>query len=275
MTGRLAELWRYPVKSMLGERLPAADVGPAGVAGDRRLALRHQETGRVASAKHPRLWRGLLAFHAAGAAPDPVRITLPDGRAVSSVDPDVDDVLSRVLGLPVTLIDRPPVGAVLDRADPDAVLAAGLAAEVPVAATPLASAAPGTFFDFAPVHLVTTATLARLAAELPGSPVDAVRYRPNLVLDVDADGFAENGWVGRELRIGPELVLRVSAPTPRCAVPTLAHGSLPRLAGALRVPASLNRVAPLPQLGPQPCVGAYAQVLRGGRVALGAPVEVG
>ncbi|MCL7459559.1 MOSC N-terminal beta barrel domain-containing protein [Micromonospora echinofusca] len=275
MTGRLAQLWRYPVKSMLGERLPAADVGPAGVAGDRRLALRHRGTGRVASAKHPRLWRGLLALHATGAAPGPVRITLPDGRAVSSVDPDVDDVLSRVLDAPVTLIDRPPAGAVLDRADPDAVLAAGLTAEVPVDASPLGAAAPGTFFDFAPVHLVTTATLARVAAELPAGTVEAVRYRPNLVLDVDVDGFAENDWVGRELRIGPELVLRVLAPTPRCAVPTLAHGPLPRQGAALRVPARLNRVAPLPQLGPQPCVGAYAQVVRSGRVAQGSTVEVG
>lgn len=275
MTGRLAQLWRYPVKSMLGERLPAAGVGPAGVAGDRRLALRHRDTGRVASAKHPRLWRDLLMFRAAGAAPDPVRITLPDGRALSSVDPDVDDVLSRVLDVPVTLIDRPPAGAVLDRADPDAVLAAGIAADVPVDANPLGAAAPGTFFDFAPVHLVTTATLARVAAELPGGTVDVARYRPNLVLDVDADGFAENDWVGRELRVGAELVLRVLAPTPRCAVPTLAHGSLPRQTGALRVAARLNRVAPLPELGPQPCVGAYAQVVRGGRVAQGAVVEVG
>ncbi|WP_433393318.1 MOSC domain-containing protein [Micromonospora sp. KLBMP9576] len=275
MTGRLAQLWRYPVKSMLGERLPAADVGPAGIAGDRRLALRHRDTGRVASAKHPRLWRGLLTLRAAGAAPAPVRITLPDGRTLSTVDPDVDDVLSRVLDIPVTLIDRPPAGATLDRADPDAVLAAGLTAEVPVHVSSLGAAAPGTFFDFAPVHLVTTATLARVSAELPGAAVDAVRYRPNLVLDVDAEGFAENGWVGRELRIGPDLVLRVLAPTPRCAVPTLAHGPLPPQAQALSVPARLNRVAPLPQLGPQPCVGAYAQVLRGGRVAPGAVVEIG
>ncbi|MEH1100250.1 MOSC domain-containing protein [Micromonospora sp. CPCC 205561] len=275
MTGRVAQLWRYPVKSMLGQRLRAADVGPAGVAGDRRLALRHRDTGRLASAKHPRIWRGLLAFGAAGAAPDPVRITLPDGRVVSSVDADVDDVLSRALGHPVALIDRPPAGATLERADPDAVLAAGITAEVAVAANPLGAAAPGTFFDFAPVHLVTTATLTRLATELPGGTVEVARYRPNLVLDVDADGFAENDWVDRELRIGPEFVLRVLAPTPRCAVPTLAHGSLPPQPEALRVPARLNRVAPVPQLGPQPCVGAYALVVRGGRAAEGSPVELG
>ncbi|MDO3704435.1 MOSC N-terminal beta barrel domain-containing protein [Micromonospora sp. C28SCA-DRY-2] len=300
MTGRLAQLWRYPVKSMLGERLGAAEVTATGVAGDRGLALVHRETGRVASAKHPRHWRGLLTLRAAGAAPGPVRITLPDGRIVSSVDGDVDEILSRVLGAPVTLTGTPPDGAVLDRARPEAVLDAGVTADVPVDLSPLGTAAPGTFFDFAPIHLVTTATLRRLAAggsgaahapgsagplgdtigapergDGPGGGFEPVRYRPNLVIDVAADGFVENDWVGRELRIGDALVLRVLAATPRCAVPTLAHGELPRAVAALRAPARLNRIAPLPQLDPQPCVGAYAQVVRAGRVTQGAPVEVG
>ncbi|MEV4544477.1 MOSC domain-containing protein [Micromonospora echinaurantiaca] len=290
MTGRLAQLWRYPVKSMLGERLTAAEVTATGVAGDRGLALVHRETGRVASAKHPRHWRGLLTLRASGAAPGPVRIILPDGRTVSSVDAEVDEVLSRVLGAPVTLTGTPPDGAVLDRARPEAVLDAGVTADVPVDLSPLGTAAPGTFFDFAPIHLVTTATLRRLAAETAeprggatgrdggegsGDGFEPVRYRPSLVIDVPADGFVENEWVGRELRIGDALVLRVLAATPRCAVPTLAHGELPRQVAALRAPARLNRVAPLPQLDPQPCVGAYALVVRAGRVAQGALVEVG
>lgn len=276
MTGRLAQLWRYPIKSMLGERLAAAEVTATGVTGDRSLALVHRETGRVASAKHPRRWRGLLTLRASGVAPAPVRITLPDGRTVSSVDADVDEVLSRVLGAPVTLTGTVPDGAVLDRAQPEAVLDAGVAAPVPVDQNPLGAAAPGTFFDFAPIHLVTTATLCRLAAgEHPGGGFEPVRYRPNLVIETAADGFVENEWVSRELRVGDALVLRVLAATPRCAVPTLAHGTLPRQVAALRVPARLNRIAPLPELAPQPCVGAYAQVVRAGRVAEGAPVTLG
>ncbi|MGS2618207.1 MOSC domain-containing protein [Micromonospora sp. LZ34] len=284
MTGRLVQLWRYPVKSMLGERLPAAEVTATGVTGDRRLALVHRETGRVASAKHPRRWRGLLTLRASGVAPAPVRITLPDGRTVSSADGDVDEVLSRLLGAPVTLTGTVPDGAVLDRAHPEAVLDAGVAAQVPVDQNPLGAAAPGTFFDFAPIHLVTTATLRRLAAaadppgtagESPGGGFEPVRYRPNLVIETEADGFVENDWVGREVRVGDALVLRVLAATPRCAVPTLAHGALPRQVSALRVPARLNRIAPLPELAPQPCVGAYAQVVRAGRIAEGAPVTLG
>ncbi|MFC4017199.1 MOSC domain-containing protein [Micromonospora sp. GCM10011542] len=274
MTGRLVGVWRYPVKSLLGEALLASEVDPAGLTGDRALALLDGVTGRVASAKQPRHWRSLLTMRAAGAAPGPVRITLPDGGEVSSAHADVDAALSAVVGRPVTLVDVVPPGATLLRAHPDAVLAAGVAAEVPADESRLGAVVPGTFFDFAPVHLVTTATLDRIAAALPTDAGTVDRYRPNLVLDTPADAFAENGWVGRELRIGRELVLVVLAPRPRCAVPTLAHGTLPRETDALRVPARLNRVEPLPGLGPQPCVGAYARVVRAGRVELGDAVTL-
>ncbi|MEU5566967.1 MOSC domain-containing protein [Micromonospora musae] len=272
--GRVAQLWRYPVKSMLGERLTTAAIGPSGVQGDRRLALLHRETGRVASAKDPRRWRDLLTLQATGGAPEPVRITLPDGRTVSGQNEQVDELLSAVLGAPATLTGTPPAAATLDRAVPEAVLAAGVTAVVPVEPSPLGGAAPDTFFDFAPIHLLTTATLDRLAVELPGGPPQVERYRPNLVVATPGAGFVENSWVGRQLRIGAELVLRVLAPTPRCAVPTLAHGRLPRQPDALRAPARLNRIEPLPGLGPQPCVGAYAQVVTPGRVAVGDAVEL-
>ncbi|MDH6461907.1 uncharacterized protein YcbX [Micromonospora sp. A200] len=268
MTGSLEQLWRYPVKSMLGEPLTAATVDERGVAGDRRLALVDRATGRVASAKQPRLWRGLLTVRAAGGAPHPVRLTLPDGTLLSTTDDRADDALSGLLGRAVRLTAAVPDDAVLERADPDAVLSAGVTAVTPTTQSRLGGAAPpGSLVDFATVHLVATATLAALG------PVDPVRYRPNLVIDAGL-AFVENGWVGRELRVGAGLVLRVVAPTPRCAVPTLAHGPLPPDPEALRAAARLNRVVPLPALGPQPCVGAYAVVVRAGRVEVGDPVEV-
>ncbi len=274
MTGVVTGVWRYPVKSMLGERLASAQVGPHGVAGDRVRALLDRRTGSVVSAKDPRRWRAMLTVRAAGGAPGPVRVVFPDGEELPVGGPGLDERLSGLLDAPVTMIDVPPPGAHVHRARPEAVLAAGVAATVPVVQSPLGSAAPGTFFDFAPIHLVTSATLARLADEGADGVADVPRYRPNLVLDVGADAFVENGWVGRDLHVGSALVLRVVAPTPRCAVPTLAHGALPPRPEALRGPARLNRIAPLPQLDPQPCVGAYAQVVRPGRVEVGAPVEV-
>ncbi|SBT39391.1 MOSC domain-containing protein [Micromonospora auratinigra] len=272
--GRLAGIRRYPVKSLLGEELTEVRVAEAGLAGDRRLALLHPGSGRVASAKNPYRWRSLLTLRATG--DDPVTLTLPDGRTVAADDERVDALLSALLGETVTLTGAVPPDAVLERSWPEAVLAAGVGVPVPVDEGRLGAATPpGSFVDFAPVHLVTTATLRRVGAATPAGAVDPTRYRPNLLLDWAGDGFAENDWVGRELRIGPELVLRVLAPTPRCAVPTLAHGELPRDPDALRAPARLNRVVPLPGLPPQPCLGAYAQVVRPGLIRTGDDVVVG
>jgi uncharacterized protein len=278
MLGTVARLRRYPVKSMLGEDVDASDVTFAGLARDRRLALVSRSTGKVASAKYPRLWRHLLALSAAAPddAGDAVLITLPDGKTVWSTDADVDAILSALLNEPVTLTATPPPGASLDRAVPEAVLSAGVAASVPAEIIEIgAGAPPGTFVDFAPVHLLTTSTLDRVAGLSPGGRADPERYRPNIVIRTEAEGFTENDWLERNLRIGDELVLRVITRTPRCAVPTLAHGGLPRDTEALRVLARHNRVAPLEMLDPEPCAGVYAEVLNPGRVRVGDPVRLG
>jgi uncharacterized protein len=271
--GTVTGLHRYPVKSLLGEGVAGSDVTDRGLAHDRGLALVDRETGKVASAKNPRLWRGLLAFAAehTGAA---VRIRTLDGKTFRSTDPGIDETLSGLLGRPVTLTRTAPPDATLDRARPEEVLRAGVTAPVPVDTSVIGSAAPpGTFFDFAPLHLITASTLDRVARLSPRGTVERQRYRPNLVIRTDEPGFAENAWVDRDLRIGDELVLRVIARTPRCAVPTLAHGDLPRDTDALRVPADHNRVRPLAAMEPMPCAGAYAQVLHPGRIRRGDPVR--
>ncbi|MEU3541056.1 MOSC domain-containing protein [Streptomyces paromomycinus] len=275
MVGTVTTLWRYPVKSLLGEEVPDAVADARGLAGDRALALVHQTSGQVASAKNPRLWRDLLKLRAEiidGA----VRITLPSGRTVRSTDPHVHRTLTAHLGQPVTLADTPPEKATLERSRPEEVLAAGAAAEVAHETLAIASQAPpGTFFDYAPLHLITRATLDRITELGPrATTVEAERYRPNVVIRTEAAGFVENDWPGRELRIGDELTLRVVARTPRCAVPTLEHGRLPRDPDALRVPARHNRVVPMEEMGPQPCAGVYAQVVRPGRIRQGDAVRL-
>jgi uncharacterized protein YcbX len=272
--GTVERLWRYPVKSLLGEELPAADVAETGIAGDRRWALLDTGTGRVASAKNPRLWRALLTMSAT-ADGDAARIVLPGGTVVRSGDRDADSALSRVLGRPVTLTAERPEGATLERAVPDEVLAAGVTAEVAVEEGLVGAAAPpGTFVDFAPLHLVGTATLAAIGAASPRGLVEAARYRPNVIVRTEGPGYEENDWTGRDLAIGGEVAVRVMAPTPRCAIPTLEHGELPRDTAALRVPAEHNRVEPIAGLGPRPCVGAYAQVLSPGRIRPGDAVTL-
>jgi hypothetical protein len=254
---------------MLGEELRAADVTERGLAGDRGLALVHRETGKVASAKNPRLWRNLLKLTATSGSD--VKIAFPDGTVMTAADPGIDTALSEFLGRPVTLAATPPAGTSLDRADPEEVLRDGIDARVRVdIMNQLGAAAPeGTFFDYAPLHLITTSTLDWVASLSPRGTIELQRYRPNLVISTAAEGRPEDDWVGRDLRIGPELTIRVINRTPRCAIPTLEHGTLPRDTDALRIPATHNRVSPAYDWDPQPCVGVHAQVLHPGQVHQG------
>jgi uncharacterized protein YcbX len=278
MLGTVARLRRYPVKSMLGEDIAASDVTFTGLTGDRQLAVLSRTTGKIASAKLPRLWRDLLTLSATvdeGTANGAIRITLPEGKTVWSNDADIDAVLSDLLDQPVTLTATPLPGAALDRAVPEAVLRDGIDAPVPAELMEIGGGGPpGTFVDFAPLHLLTTSTLDQIAELSPYRRADLERYRPNIVVRTSASGFVENDWLERILHVGTELVLRVIARTPRCAVPTLAHGALPRSPDALRVLAHHSRVAPLDELDPEPCAGVYAEVLRPGRIHTGDAVRL-
>src|SRR5689334_5891661 len=105
--GSIVSLWRYPVKSMMGGELNASEVTTHGLAGDRAYALVDRSDGKVATAKNPRKWPRLFDFRAAYVdtpqASAPVRLTMPDGTTVTSVQADRDGVLTRALGREVTL----------------------------------------------------------------------------------------------------------------------------------------------------------------------------
>ena len=265
---RVQALLRYPVKSMLGETLDCLPVDERGAEGDRRLALLDGETGHVASAKNPRLWRDLLTCTAHADAQG-VRIRLPDGTDVAADDPGVDELISRLTGRRVRLVTQRPDGATLVRPDPEQLLELGLDAEVGGRILRIAAATPGeSFTDEAPLHAITTATLEHIG-------VEALRYRPNVVITTPPDypPYAENDWVGGEIAIG-EAQLRVLTATSRCVVPTLEHGPLPRAPQALRIPAAENRLDTGGH-GKQPCAGAYLAVVTKGVIRVGDPVTVG
>src|SRR6266542_3306329 len=103
--GSVVGLWRYPVKSMMGEELNAAEVTDRGLVGDRQFAVVDAATGKVAGAKNPRKWGNFFDFRAAYVEPPrgesnlpAVRMTLPDGTVVTSDQPDLAQVLSKALG---------------------------------------------------------------------------------------------------------------------------------------------------------------------------------
>ena len=262
MSATVAALYRYPVKSMLGERLEQAEIGERGVAGDRGFAVIDVGTGMVASAKQPRKWGWLLGCSAV-ATGDGVTITLPDGEQVSSTAGHIDDVLSDFAERPVLLSGSPPPAPRLERLWPDV---AGLAPQDVIEAagpvTPMAAAAPGTFFDYAPLHVVTTATMRALGG------VAVERFRPTVVLDVPGSEFVENAWPGRRLTIG-DAVLEVITVTPRCAVPSLHHGAAPADPEVLRSVVARNRI-PV-GTGRFACAGVYARVITPGVLAEGTP----
>ncbi|MGZ4689599.1 MAG: MOSC domain-containing protein [Acidimicrobiia bacterium] len=287
----VAELWRYPVKSMQGERLEAADVTDGGLSGDRAYAVVDRATGKVGSAKHPRLWGALLECRARylgtpteGQLAPPVAITLPGGSETGSEDPQVDEHLSAVFDRPVQLTTVAPEGnsylAVwpeMDGVMPDDFReqnATGADPDGTLTDLALALAAPpGTFFDVSTLHVLTTATLQRLGEVAPGSQFAVERYRPNIVIDSDAEPFAENGWSGATMRFGAEVTASVLIPTMRCIMTTLAQGELPRDNAVLRTVSSHNRIE-IPGLGTWSCVGAYATVGSAGRVVIGDEVSV-
>src|SRR5262245_18913424 len=207
VVGSVVALWRYPIKSMQGEELNAVDVTARGLLGDRAFALVDAADGKVASAKNPRKWPGLFDFRAAfaehplpGGPLPPLRITLPDGTALSGERADRDQVLSAALGRPVSLRAATPEAPVLEEYWPDI---EGLAHRDAVTDEAMPR---GTFFDLATVHLLTTATLDRLRELYPQGRFEARRFRPNVVVACGgAGGFVEQGWVGKTLALGHEV----------------------------------------------------------------------
>lgn len=278
--GSIVSLWRYPVKSMMGEELNASEMTEGGLLGDRAFALMDTSNGKIASAKNPVKWGRLFDCRAAFAQfsgesrelPQ-VRITLPDGRLVGSAQSGVDEVLSSVCGRPVKLMAAAATPPVLEEYWPNI---EGLAHKETVTDESIALAAPtGTFFDYAVVHILTTNTLDRLRQLYPEGRFEARRFRPNIVIQAENQEkeFTENRWVGRTMFLGDQIALRITDPCPRCVMTTLPQGDLPKDPGILRTAAQHNKVIGGEAAGPEGAyaavVGVYARVLKGGTIRRG------
>ena len=262
--GTVASLWRYPVKSMMGEELNSSLVTERGVLGDRDFALIDRETGKVVSAKEPRKWARMFEFRSAYVEPrggnglPPVRIMLPDGTIVTSDLPNLNEIVSRELGRKVALAASAPDAPSLEEYWPDI---EGLALREVVTDEAMP---PGTFFDLAVVHVLTTATIDHLRELYPEGRFEVRRFRPNVVITTEERGFVENDWIGHTLALGDEVRLEVTGPCPRCVMTTLPQYDLPKDPGILCAAAKHNEAN----------VGVYASVVRGGTFRRGDPVRV-
>ena len=262
--GTVASLHRFPVKSMQGESPDEVAVGPDGIADDRIWALRDAETGKLVSAKRPRLWRALLDCRASGTGDD-VEVTLPSGDVLGITDPGLVVSLSALLGREIVVERSTHAQQGVYESDWPEIDGLTLAGEYDL---PTNLTGEGTsFVDLGILHLLTTASLSALAAAAPDVTVDVRRFRPGIVLDTPGEhGFVENDWGGRTLRIG-EVEVTVGEPTPRCVMTTVAQDGLPREPGVLQAIAEHNRLSN--EVGTFACLGAYANVARPGTIRVG------
>ncbi|MBS1121311.1 MAG: sulfurase [Deltaproteobacteria bacterium] len=281
---RVLELWRYPVKSMGGERVDVTAIGDRGLHGDRLWALRDEERGVLTNAKRFPALLACAARFVREPAPDVapgqipgVTITLPDGATVGSDDPDVHARLSALLGHRVTLCALRPAS---DRAHYKSVksTADDMRAEFAIDASeplpdfsmmPMAkllelgkfATPPGTYFDAMALHVVTTASLAVLRTK-GTSDFDVRRFRPNVFIETTEGGLVEAGWTGGALVLGGCTAF-VDCPTPRCSMPTRAQADLGADPKVLK---TIVREA-------ERCLGAYATVTHPGEVRVGDAVR--
>ena len=256
----VVSLWRYPVKSMMGEELNAADFNSHGLLGDRAYALIDLDTGKVASAKNPKKWPDLFHFRANYVEPPQpgreipaVRITFPDGTTRRSSDADINEMLSRHFGREVKLA-RTSSSPSLEEYWPNV---EGLTHSEIVTDEKMPE---GTFFDCAVAHVLSTSTLDTLRAAYPQGRFEMRRFRPNIVAQLNEreEGFVENGWTGGTLALG-DISLSVTGACSRCVMTTLSQGDLPQDLGILKTAAKQNGAN----------VGAYASVAKSGAVRRG------
>ncbi|MEQ1786114.1 MAG: MOSC domain-containing protein [Acidimicrobiales bacterium] len=281
--GTVAAIRRYPVKSMLGEAVPSGSLGERGLEGDRAYALVDDETSKVVSVKRPRRWGRMFELTGETSA-EGVVVRFADGARLGIDDPALAARLSDLFGRAVSVATVPPPDATFDEqwmhdlkngVDPYfdlPVRAEGDEDDLIDGGQFMSSS--GTFFNYGAVHLVTTGTTRRLGELAPDSRFDPHRFRPNLVVETEAEGFVETEWPGRRLTIG-DVELSVSFTVPRCVMTTLAQGDLPADRAVLRAITEHNSVDCLGSGTLYPCVGVYADVVTGGSVAVGQPVVLG
>ncbi|PSB10758.1 MOSC domain-containing protein [Pleurocapsa sp. CCALA 161] len=193
VAGKIKRLWRYPVKSLLGESCRELSVNKRGVIGDRWFAIENNR-GKFGSGKNTRRFckiEGLFNFQAQYDG-DILVVTFPDGRKIRGDNSLINQELSLALGQSVTLVSERHIS----------------------------------HFDADSLHLLTTSSLRSLKSLLPQSTIDERRFRPNLLIDIPGEGLLEHDWIKKRLLIGKELEIEITGLTERCIMTCLQQEEL-------------------------------------------------
>jgi uncharacterized protein YcbX len=182
--GIVKNIRRYPVKSILGETLSSISIDERGLIGDRLWAIQNR-SGKFGSGKTTRRFQqmdGLFRMKARYEGTTPI-VTMPDGTDFRGDEDAVNEALTELLGIQVTLTKEESIS----------------------------------HFDEGPISMITTSSLRRLSEEL-GELVDPRRFRANFLIDTEPMRCQEKDWVNRRIKVGPQVILKVFSPLERCVM---------------------------------------------------------
>ena len=228
--GKVDSLWRYPVKSMRGEELDEAFAGFSGVYGDRLFAFRSSASPKgfpyLTAREQGRLLEYRPLFRYPDRAARPINLTEAESKGANPLSADLAELV-----VDVETPDRQTL------AIDDPALIEMLRADIDQKHQLTLMQSQRAMTDCRPVSIFSLQS-ARQLSEETGTLIDKRRFRANVYVDLSSDqGFGENELVGRSLKIGPKVIVRVLERDPRCAMITLDPDT------SERTPAVLKKVA--------------------------------
>ncbi|MDX8446482.1 MOSC domain-containing protein [Mesorhizobium captivum] len=240
--GTVSQLWRFPASSLAGERLDAISVDVETIDGDRMFGLVDATDNEIARPDRDAKWHKVPRIRTRLSNDRDLEVAVPGGDWLSAPGAECDRAVSAYLGFTASI--RP----------------FGQENAPPAYSGPLTQAR----YRKAPIHLLTTASLARLKALHPEGAADPRRFRPNIVVDMDPveGSFPETEWIGRKLAVG-DLLLTFSEPCRRCGFTIIAQDGFDNDPGILRNLVRYNAHN----------IGVYCTVDRPARVEIGAPMR--
>jgi uncharacterized protein YcbX len=285
IVGTIKELWRYPVKSMVGESVGSVQIESYGVVGDRLWAVRDDKVGEITGVrKKPKLLTCSATYceepvgDLNGKDVPAIDVTMPSGEVLNSNEGELDAALANLLGTPVSLHPLQPksnwkyyrIAAVVGAKEMKRQFASkelpdmssfswSQLGELMLFVTPL-----GRHYDVYPLHLLTTNSLKKMAEIEPEGDFNTRRFRPNIVIKSPAGevGFDEFTWLGGTLSIG-DTVIKCETRTVRCSAPAQPQVDMAKSAKVVK---ALSQ-----HTGRN--MGINATVIEGGNIRLGDEVR--